>query len=340
MKVADFDFNLPEHLIAQTPLSQRDQSRLLVMEKGSGSFMDHNFSEFIEFLQPKDILVLNDTRVLPARLYGRNSRSQGTVEILLLRPYEKGRWEVLVKPGKRAKVGAKIIFSENLSCEVLEITPSGGRLVQFEYEGDFDAILEVLGETPLPPYIHEQIDDPNRYQTVYAKHAGSVAAPTAGLHFTPELLEAITSKGVAITSLTLHVGLGTFRPVQTDTVEEHVMHEEFYSLSSESAELINSAKRAGGKVIAVGTTTVRVLESVATEDGFVQAKTGWTNIFIFPGYQFKIIDALLTNFHLPKSSLLMLVSAFAGLENIQRAYQHAVFENYRFFSFGDAMLLI
>lgn len=340
MKVADFEFNLPEELIAQKPLAKRDESRMLVVKKGASSYTDHYFSELINFLQPEDVLVLNDTRVLPARLYGQNIKSQGAIEILLLRPYEQGCWEVLVKPGKRAKLGAKITFSPSLSCEVLEITPSGGRLVKFEYLGDFEEILEELGETPLPPYIHEKIADPNRYQTVYAQNTGSVAAPTAGLHFTPEILEAIAAKGVAITSVTLHVGLGTFRPVQVETVEDHVMHEEFYNLSPASAELINARKRAGGKVVAVGTTTVRVLESVADENGIVQAGSGWTKIFIYPGYKFKVIDALLTNFHLPKSSLLMLVSAFASREEVMDAYEHAVLERYRFFSFGDAMLVL
>lgn len=340
MKVADFDFNLPQELIAQTPLPHRDHSRLLVVEKSSGSFTDRSFPQILDYLRPEDVLVLNDTRVLPARLYGKNSKSAGAVEILLLRPYEEGRWEVLVKPGKRAKVGAEIVFAPQLACEVLDITPSGGRLVEFKYTGDFEEILEVLGETPLPPYIHEKIQDPNRYQTVYAKHSGSVAAPTAGLHFTPELLAKIRAKGVAIASLTLHVGLGTFRPVQAEYVEEHVMHEEFYHISKESAQLINTAIQSGGRVIAVGTTTVRVLESVASSDGLVQEASGWTDIFIYPGYKFKVVDGLLTNFHLPKSSLLMLVSAFAGTENIKAAYEHAIAESYRFFSFGDAMFLL
>lgn len=339
MRVDDFDFNLPQELIAQTPLSHRDHSRLLVVDKSSGSFADRTFPDVLEYFRPEDVLVLNDTRVLPARLYGRNSRSSGAVEILLLRPYDGGLWEVLVKPGKRAKVGAEIFFSPQLSCEVLAITASGGRLVDFKYAGDFEEILQILGETPLPPYIHEKIQDPERYQTVYAKHSGSVAAPTAGLHFTPELLKKIESRGVALTSLTLHVGLGTFRPVQVEHVEDHVMHEEFYQVSADNARLINERRGAGGRVIAVGTTTVRVLESVASQ-GLVHAGSGWTDIFIYPGYEFQMVDALLTNFHLPKSSLLMLVSAFAGSKNIRAAYEHAIAENYRFFSFGDAMLLL
>lgn len=340
MRVDDFDFSLPLELIAQTPLLHRDHSRLLVVDRSSGSFVDRSFPQILDYLRPQDVLVLNDTRVLPARLYGQNSRSGGPVEILLLRPFEGGRWEVLVKPGKRAKVGAKLVFSPLLSCEVLEITASGGRLVEFQYTGDFQDILQVLGETPLPPYIHEKIQDPERYQTVYAKHSGSVAAPTAGLHFTPELLGEIRGRGVALAYLTLHVGLGTFRPVQVENVEDHVMHEEYYQLSEDSARLINERKEAGGRVVAVGTTTVRVLESVVTTQGKVQGGSGWTNIFIYPGYQFKVADALLTNFHLPKSSLLMLVSAFADSELIKVAYEHAIANNYRFFSFGDAMLLL
>lgn len=340
MRVDDFDFSLPNELIAQTPLSKRDQSRLLVVNKKTGALKEQVFSEILDYLRPEDVLVINDTRVLPARLYGQNQHSKGPVEILLLRPYGEGTWEVLVKPGKRAKIGAKIEFSAQLSCEVIEITASGGRLVDFKYSGNFEQILATLGETPLPPYIHEKIQDPERYQTVYSKYSGSVAAPTAGLHFTPELLNAIKLLGVAIVPLTLHVGLGTFRPVQGEKVEDHVMHEEFYQISSASAQLINKRKQAGGLVFAVGTTTVRVLESVANAQNLVQSGSGWTNIFIYPGYSFKIVDHLITNFHLPKSSLLMLVSAFAGFETIQTAYEYAIKERYRFFSFGDAMLLL
>lgn len=340
MRVDEFDFELPAELIAQKPLEARDASRLLVVHREDGRREDRHFSDIVEYLEPGDVLVVNDSRVLPARLWGRNKQRSGPVEILLLRPYGEGLWEVLVRPGKKAKPGAEIEFSPRLSCRVMETTASGGRLVRFEFEGDFDAILTELGETPLPPYIHEKLDDPERYQTVYAKHSGSVAAPTAGLHFTPELLAAIRSRGVAVAPLTLHVGLGTFRPVQAENVEDHVMHEEFFELSPESADLINTRRAAGGRVVAVGTTSVRVLETAAGDNGTVQPVSGWTSIFIYPGYQFKAVDALVTNFHLPKSSLLMLVSAFAGRETIMRAYEHAIAERYRFFSFGDSMLLL
>ncbi|NMB20763.1 MAG: tRNA preQ1(34) S-adenosylmethionine ribosyltransferase-isomerase QueA [Firmicutes bacterium] len=336
MRVDDFDFVLPDELIAQTPLKQRDQSRLLVVHKDTGRIEDRSFSAITEYLRPSDVLVLNDTRVIPARLFGEN---KGVVEILLLRPHEQGRWEVLVKPGKRARPGAEIVFSPFLSCKVVETTASGGRLVEFTYEGDFDEILETLGETPLPPYIHEKIDDPERYQTVYSKRSGSVAAPTAGLHFTPEVLTEIEGLGVAVCPLTLHVGLGTFRPVKAEFVQDHVMHEEYYELGEESARIINDRLQSGGRVFAVGTTSVRVLETLADQNGLVRAGSGWTDIFIYPGYSFKVVDVLLTNFHLPKSSLLMLVSAFAGSEVTRQAYEHAVREEYRFFSFGDCMLL-
>ncbi|NLL49108.1 MAG: tRNA preQ1(34) S-adenosylmethionine ribosyltransferase-isomerase QueA [Firmicutes bacterium] len=341
MRVDDFDFALPDELIAQTPLEKRDASRLLVVHKDTGQVEDRTFSDLIQYLKPTDVVVLNDTRVIPARLFGQNKGPQksGLVELLLLRPYEQGMWEVLVKPGKRARVGAEIQFSPELSCKVVEITKSGGRLVEFDYEGDFDQILQTLGETPLPPYIHEKIEDPERYQTVYSKHSGSVAAPTAGLHFTPELLQGMENLGVAICPVTLHVGLGTFRPVKSELVQDHVMHEEYYELSEESARIINDRLRLGGRVFAVGTTSVRVLETLATPHGQVRPGSGWTDIFIYPGYSFKIVDVLLTNFHLPKSSLLMLVSAFAGPEVIRGAYAHAVQDGYRFFSFGDCMLL-
>lgn len=340
MRVEDFDFNLPPELIAQKPLEVRDASRLLVVHRDTGELVDRQFADLVDYLRPWDVLVINDSRVLPARLWGKNKRRSGPVEILLLRPYGEGRWEVLVRPGKKARVGAEIEFSPSLSCEVLENTPSGGRLVQFKYAGDFDSILEELGETPLPPYIHEKLADPERYQTVYAKHSGSVAAPTAGLHFTPELLAQVEQLGVAVVPLTLHVGLGTFRPVQAAQIEEHVMHEEFFELSAESVAVINDRRRAGGRVIAVGTTSVRVLETLADEGGKVHAGSGWTDIFIYPGYRFKVVDALITNFHLPKSTLLMLVCAFADRETIFRAYNHAIAQRYRFFSFGDSMLLL
>lgn len=340
MKVEEFDFFLPQELIAQKPLPVRDASRLLVVDRFTGEFSDRRFTDILEYIRPGDALVVNDSRVLPARLWGRNPKRSGVIEVLLLRPYEDGKWEVLVRPGKKARVGDQIQFAEQLTCEVLDSTASGGRLVKFLFEGDFEAVLDELGETPLPPYIREKLDDPQRYQTVYARHSGSVAAPTAGLHFTPELLAAVEQRGVAIVPLTLHVGLGTFRPVQAENVEDHVMHEEFFELSPESAHVINTRKKAGGRIIAVGTTSVRVLETVAQRDGTVQAGSGWTNIFIYPGYRFKVVDGLITNFHLPKSSLLMLVSAFASKEIILRAYEHAVSEGYRFFSFGDAMLLL
>lgn len=340
MRVDDFDFNLPQELIAQRPLAVRDASRLLVVHRNTGQLEDRQFTDLVEYLHPSDVLVINESRVLPARLWGRNKQRSGVIEVLLLRPRGEGQWEVLVRPGKKARVGAVIEFAPRLSCEVLEITDSGSRVVQFSFSGDFEAVLAELGETPLPPYIHEKLDDPERYQTIYAKHSGSVAAPTAGLHFTPQLLAAIDQMGVAVVPLTLHVGLGTFRPVQTERVEDHVMHEEFFELSAESAALINARRQAGGRVVAVGTTSVRVLETLAHDDGTVRAGAGWTDIFIYPGYQFRAVDALVTNFHLPKSSLLMLVSAFADRETIMRAYEHAIAQRYRFFSFGDGMLLL
>ncbi|MCK9526012.1 MAG: tRNA preQ1(34) S-adenosylmethionine ribosyltransferase-isomerase QueA [Limnochordia bacterium] len=340
MRVDEFDFVLPDELIAQTPLNERDHSRLLVVHKDTGLLEDRSFASITEYLRPMDVLVLNDTRVIPARLHGRNPARSGLVEVLLLRPYEQGKWEVLVKPGKKAGVGAEIVFSPLLACKVVDVTASGGRLVEFAYEGDFDQILQTLGETPLPPYIHERIADPERYQTVYSKHSGSVAAPTAGLHFTPELLTAVQALGVAICPLTLHVGLGTFRPVKAELVQDHIMHEEYYELTEASARVINDRLRCGGRIFAVGTTSVRVLETLADESGLIQAGSGWTDIFIYPGYSFKLVDGLLTNFHLPKSSLLMLVSAFAGAKTIRDAYEHAIMERYRFFSFGDCMLLV
>lgn len=340
MKVDDFDFVLPDELIAQTPLERRDHSRLLVVHRETGVLEDRNFQAITDYLRPSDVLVLNNTRVIPARLYGQNPKKSGLVEVFLLRPWGDGKWEVLVRPGKKARPGAEIVFSPQLSCTIDDITPSGGRLVEFAFEGDFEAILETLGETPLPPYIHEKVSDPERYQTVYSKHSGSVAAPTAGLHFTQELLSAIEALGVAIVPLTLHVGLGTFRPVHVERVEDHIMHEEYYELAEDSATIINDRLQSGGRVFAVGTTSVRVLETLADEQRRVRAGSGWTNIFIYPGYQYKIVDVLLTNFHLPKSSLLMLVSAFADVKTIQHAYEHAIRERYRFFSFGDGMLLV
>jgi len=343
MKVSEFDFHLPEELIAQTPLPQRDASRLLVTERFGTELQDRQFRDIVEYLDADDVLVINQTRVIPARLFGVRADTGGPVEILLLRPYGGARWEVLVKPGKRARVGIRIEFGPKLACTVMDVTEIGSRLVDFEFNGNFNEILEELGETPLPPYIHEKLDDGERYQTVYSKEAGSVAAPTAGLHFTSELLNEIEERGTQIVPLTLHVGLGTFRPVQVEDIEEHRMHAEFLERSAESAEAINACKRRGGRVWAVGTTTVRTLETQARQQGseyVVVPGSGWTDIFIYPGYEFKIVDALITNFHLPKSSLLMLVSAFAGLDTIKRAYAHAVENRYRFFSFGDAMLLL
>ncbi len=343
MNVSDFDFYLPPELIAQTPLPERDASRLLVTERWGSRLEDRQFRDIVEYIRPEDVLVINQTRVIPARLFGVRADTGGSVEILLLRPYDNGRWEVLVKPGRRARVGMRLEFSPKLACTVVDVTPVGSRIVDFEYSGDFDEILEELGETPLPPYIHAKLEDKERYQTVYSKAPGSVAAPTAGLHFTPELLEEIRVRGTEIVPLILHVGLGTFRPVQTERVEDHKMHAEYFELSPESAEAINACRRRGGRVWAVGTTTVRVLETQAQQDGrqwMVRPGSGWTDIFIYPGYQFRMVDVLITNFHLPKSSLLMLVAAFAGLDTIKRAYAHAVAQRYRFFSFGDAMLLI
>lgn len=340
MKVADFDYNLPESLIAQTPMEPRDHSRLMVVRRFGATLEHKRFDNILDYLKPRDVLVLNTTRVLPARLVGRRQGTGGRIELLLLHAVGEDKWDVLVKPGRRAKEGTIIQFGDLLQAEVLERTDAGGRIVQFTYSGDFGKVLDKLGETPLPPYITEKLDDGERYQTVYSKESGSVAAPTAGLHFTEDLLSAIRSMGVQIVPLTLHVGLGTFRPVQVDDIEDHTMHAEFYALSPESAGIINECHQHGGRVFAVGTTTVRTLETLTNESGIVQPGSGWTDIFIFPGYEYKVVDALITNFHLPRSSLMMLVSAFAGRETIMQAYDVAINEQYRFFSFGDAMLLI
>lgn len=340
MKVADFDFNLPEDRIAQQPVEPRDSSRLMVVPKGQTNVEHHVFHEILDFLTDQDVLVINDTRVIPARLFGQRMDSGGKVEFLLLRPMGGDRWEVLVKPGRRARLGVTIDFGGKLQAHVGESTEVGGRIVEFSYQGKFEEVLEELGETPLPPYIVEKLEDKERYQTVYSRDAGSVAAPTAGLHFTPALLDAISAKGVTIVPLTLHVGLGTFRPVQAENVEEHVMHGEYYRLSEESAQLINRRKAQGGRVIAVGTTSVRTLETLTCPAGIIQSGAGWTHIFIYPGYQFKMVDGLITNFHLPRSSLLMLVAAFTGQESMEHAYQTAIREHYRFYSFGDAMFII
>ena len=341
MNTADFDFDLPEELIAQTPLEKRDASRLLVVDKETGVFSDQHFDQIIDQLQPGEALVMNNTRVLPARLYGIKPETGGHVELLLLKNTQGDDWEVLAKPAKRLRVGSQISFGDGrLTATVVEELDHGGRIVRFSYEGIFLEVLESLGEMPLPPYIHEKLADRERYQTVYAKENGSAAAPTAGLHFTEELLEQIAAKGVKLVYLTLHVGLGTFRPVSVDSLDDHEMHSEFYSLSEEAAQTLRQVKANGGRVIAVGTTSIRTLETIGSKfQGQIQADSGWTNIFIKPGYDWKIVDAFSTNFHLPKSTLVMLVSAFAGRSLTLEAYEHAIAERYRFFSFGDAMFI-
>ncbi len=341
MNTADFDFHLPEELIAQTPLEKRDASKLLIVNRETGAMQDKHFHSIIDMLKPGDALVMNDTRVLPARLYGQKEETGGHVELLLLKNTAGDEWEVLAKPAKRLKVGTRVSFGDGrLSAVVTEELTHGGRIVRFEYQGIFLEVLESLGEMPLPPYIHEKLDDRERYQTVYAKESGSAAAPTAGLHFTKELLAEIQAKGVHLVYLTLHVGLGTFRPVSVDNLDEHEMHSEFYQLSEEAAATLRSVKENGGRVIAVGTTSIRTLETIGSKfDGQIQADSGWTNIFIKPGYEWKVVDAFSTNFHLPKSTLVMLVSAFAGRELVLDAYHHAIQEHYRFFSFGDAMFI-
>lgn len=341
MDVKDFYYDLPKELIAQDPLSDRSSSRLLVLGKSSGTIEHHVFSEITDYLVPGDCLVINNTKVIPARLYGRKEDTGANIEILLLKRKEKDIWETLVKPGKKAKPGTKISFGEGLLMgEVLGIAEEGNRMIQFTYEGIFEEILDKLGQMPLPPYISHTLKDKNRYQTVYAKYDGSAAAPTAGLHFTPELLEKIRIKGVEIAEVTLHVGLGTFRPVKETDVLKHHMHSEYFCIDETAAEQINRTKASGGRIIAVGTTSTRTLEAAADEAGYLSAKNGWTEIFIYPGYSFKVIDGLITNFHLPESTLLMLVSALAGRENVLNAYAEAVKEKYRFFSFGDAMLIL
>lgn len=340
MNVKDFDFYLPEEQIAQDPLAKRDNSRLLVLDKNTGDIEHKVFYQITEKLRPGDCLVINDTKVLPARLFGEKEDTQAKIEVLLLKRKDKDVWEVLVKPGKKAKIGTRISFGGGkLKAEVIDIIEEGNRLIKFEYEGIFEEILDELGQMPLPPYITHQLEDKNRYQTVYAKHEGSAAAPTAGLHFTEELLKQIEGMGVKIARVTLHVGLGTFRPVKVEQVQDHHMHSEFYCIEEEEAAKVNETKKAGGRVIAVGTTSCRTLESASTPDGVLHAGSGWTEIFIYPGYQFKVLDALITNFHLPQSTLIMLVSALAGRENIMNAYETAVKDGYRFFSFGDAMFI-
>ncbi|AOF48099.1 tRNA preQ1(34) S-adenosylmethionine ribosyltransferase-isomerase QueA [Tetragenococcus halophilus] len=337
----DFDFDLPEELIAQTPLEDRTSSRLLVLDSKTGKLQDKHFYNIIDELHPGDALVMNDTRVLPARLYGEKEETGAHLEVLLLNNTEGDVWETLVKPAKRAKVGTQITFGDGrIKAVVEEELDHGGRMIRFSYEGIFLENLEALGEMPLPPYIKEKLDDPERYQTVYAKENGSAAAPTAGLHFTQELLDKIQQKGIELVYLTLHVGLGTFRPVSVENIEDHDMHSEFYRLTDNAADRLNQVKAQGGKIVAVGTTSIRTLETIGTKfNGEIKADSGWTDIFITPGYQFKVVDAFSTNFHLPKSTLVMMVSAFAGRDNILNAYQHAVDERYRFFSFGDAMFI-
>lgn len=341
MNIKDFDFDLPEELIAQTPLEKRDSSKLLVIDRKTHDMVDTHFDHILDELNPGDALVMNNTRVLPARLYGKKPDTHGHVELLLLKNTQGDQWEVLAKPAKRLRVGAKVSFGDGrLTATVKEELDHGGRIVEFDYDGIFLEVLESLGEMPLPPYIHEKLDDPERYQTVYAKENGSAAAPTAGLHFTQDLLEKIEAKGVKLVYLTLHVGLGTFRPVSVDNIDEHEMHSEFYTLSEEAAQTLRDVKAAGGRVVAVGTTSIRTLETIGSKfNGEIKADSGWTNIFIKPGYDFKVVDAFSTNFHLPKSTLVMLVSAFAGREFVLEAYQHAIDQHYRFFSFGDAMFV-
>ena len=341
MRKEDFYFDLPEELIAQDPLEDRSSSRLLVLDKETGKVEHHVFREIIDYLQEGDCLVINDTKVIPARLIGSKIGTDAKIEVLLLKRKENDVWETLVKPGKKAKVGTRISFGDGLLVgEVVDIVEEGNRLIHFEYEGIFEEILDQLGQMPLPPYITHQLEDKNRYQTVYAKHSGSAAAPTAGLHFTPELLKEIEEKGVQIARVTLHVGLGTFRPVKVDNILEHHMHSEFYQIDEEAAEKINRAKESGHRVICVGTTSCRTIESAADKNGKLHATNGWTEIFIYPGYEFKVLDCLITNFHLPESTLVMLVSALAGREQVLSAYEEAVKEKYRFFSFGDAMFIV
>ncbi len=340
MKRQDFYYELPEELIAQDPLADRESSRLLVLNRESGVISHHVFREITEYLHEGDCLVINDTKVLPARLIGSREGTNGKVEILLLKRKENNIWETLVKPGRKAKVGTRLVFGEGLLIgQVVDIVEEGNRLIQFTYEGIFEEILDRLGQMPLPPYITHQLADKNRYQTVYAAHTGSAAAPTAGLHFTPELLKKIEDMGVEIAKVTLHVGLGTFRPVKVDEITEHHMHSEFYQIDEEAAAKINRAKENGKRVICVGTTSCRTVESAADEKGRLRALSGWTDIFIYPGYEFKVLDCIITNFHLPESTLIMLVSALAGREQVMKAYEEAVREKYRFFSFGDAMFI-
>lgn len=341
MNIEEFDYDLPESLIAQTPLKHRDQSRLLVMSRESGKTTHQHFADVIDYFKEGDTLVLNDTRVMPARLFGIKEETGAKVEMLMLTHIEDNDWEVLLKPAKRIKVGQRLSFGDGkIVAECIEELDQGGRIMRLHYEGILQERLDELGEMPLPPYIKERLDDPDRYQTVYAKESGSAAAPTAGLHFTDELLEAIRAKGIRIVFITLHVGLGTFRPVSVENIDDHEMHSEYYQISEDTAQLLNETRREGGRIISVGTTTTRTLETVRSQHDQFVATSGWTDIFIYPGYEFKAIDGLITNFHLPKSTLVMLVSAFSTRENVLNAYREAVERQYRFFSFGDAMLII
>ncbi|ABN52193.1 MAG TPA: tRNA preQ1(34) S-adenosylmethionine ribosyltransferase-isomerase QueA [Hungateiclostridium thermocellum] len=340
MKVSDFYYDLPQELIAQEPVEKRDMSRLMVLDKETGKISHKRFKDIVEYINKGDCLVLNDTRVIPARLLGEKEGTGGKIEFVLLKRINGDVWEVILKPGKKAKPGARFVFGNGeLKAEVIEIVEEGNRLVRFEYDGIFEEILDRIGIVPLPPYITKKLDDAERYQTVYSRYKGSAAAPTAGLHFTLELLEELAGRGVKIAYVTLHVGLGTFRPVKVENLEEHKMHSEFYRIKEEDCDKINSTKQNGGKIIAVGTTSCRVLETVGDENGIVRPQSGWTDIFIYPGYKFKVVDSLITNFHLPESTLIMLVSALAGREKILEAYNIAVKERYRFFSFGDAMFI-
>ncbi len=340
LKTSDFYYDLPEDLIAQVPLEDRTNSRLMVLDKLDGSINHKHFYDIVDYLNSGDCIVINDTKVLPARLYGTKKDSNALIELLLLKRIDDKKWETLVKPGKKAKENTEIIFKEGLlEGKITDVLETGNRIIEFKYEGIFEEILNELGEMPLPPYIHEKLEDKNRYQTVYAKNAGSSAAPTAGLHFTNEIIEKLQSKGVSIAKLTLHVGLGTFRPVKAEYISEHIMHSEYYELIEEEAKKINDAKDSGKRIIAVGTTSTRTLETISDENGHVKASNGWTDIFIHPGYKFRLIDGLITNFHLPESTLIMLVSTLAGKDNTMKAYEEAVKQKYRFFSFGDAMFI-
>lgn len=339
MRTEEFDYDLPENLIAQHPSDKRDEARMMVLDKNTGEIEDKHFFDIVDYLSPGDVLVMNDTRVIPARLFGHREGRDESIEVFLLHNIEGKKWEVLVRPGKKMKIGVEVIFSDELKAKVIDIKGDGNRVVEFTYEGIFNEILDKLGNMPLPPYIKEKLKDPEEYQTVYSKNPGSVAAPTAGLHFTKELLKRIEEKGIKLAFLTLNVGLGTFRPVNEDDITDHKMHSEFYTISQETADIINDAKKEGNRVIAVGTTSIRTLESVYKKCGKIEEDSGWTDIFIYPGFEYKVVDAIITNFHLPKSTLIMLVAAFTSKEIILNAYEYAVKEKYRFFSFGDCMFI-